>query len=200
MKKYIYIALFIIVLLSVICIQYRRINILKEDCDVYRQNTHALLSDIERYRVINSLHVASIEELYLTINEYKKYRQEDMRLIESLRVDGSRLQQVISTQMQTIYELRGTFRDSIVYRDHYVVDTIRCIDIADRWFDFSGCVDKNSQFTGRFENRDSLLYIEHIVPKRFWFIRWGVKERRQEIVSRNPHTRIVGAEFVVIRK
>jgi hypothetical protein len=51
-----------------------------------------------------------------------------------------------------------------------------------------------------FETRDSLLYVEYIVPRRFWFIKWGVKERRQEIVSRNPYTRIMGAEFVVIRK
>jgi hypothetical protein len=55
-------------------------------------------------------------------------------------------------------------------------------------------------WTGRFESRDSLLYVEHVVPKRFWFIRWGVKERRQEIVSRNPHVRIVGAEFVTVRR
>lgn len=28
------------------------------------------------------------------------------------------------------------------------------------------------------------------VPRRLWFIRWGTKELRQEIVSSNPHTRI----------
>jgi hypothetical protein len=64
----------------------------------------------------------------------------------------------------------------------------------------NGCIGADAKFAGRFESRDSLLYVEHVVPKRFWFIRWGVKERRQEIVSRNPHTKIIGAEFVTIRK
>jgi hypothetical protein len=63
-----------------------------------------------------------------------------------------------------------------------------------------GCIDAENRFEGMLESRDSLLYVEHIVPHRFWFIKWGVRDRRQEIVSRNPHTRIVGAEFVTVRR
>jgi hypothetical protein len=84
--------------------------------------------------------------------------------------------------------------------DGLYTDTLKCISIHEKWFDLTGCIDAKSKFAGRFESRDSLLYVEHVVPKRFWFIRWGVKERRQEIVSKNPHTRITGAEFVTIRK
>jgi hypothetical protein len=107
-------------------------------------------------------------------------------------------QQIITTQTETIYGLSGKVRDSIVYSGGYAADTLRCIDIADKWFDLSGCIDSRDNFTGMFESRDSLLYVEHIVPKQFWFIKWGVKERRQETVSRNPYNRILGAEFVVI--
>ena len=37
------------------------------------------------------------------------------------------------------------------------------------------------------------------MPRRFLFIRWGTKAVRQEILSRNPHTKIVYAEYVKIR-
>jgi hypothetical protein len=213
MKKYIYAGLLAVALLSALYIQQRRISALKDERNTYRENTYALLSDMEQYRTKDSLYVASIEELCLTVDEYKKYRQSDMKLIESLRVDRSRLQQIVTAQMETVYELRGTFRDSVPKNrftesfqkadtafDSIYMDTLKCIAIKEKWFDLSGCIDANDKFTGRFENRDSLLYVEHIIPKRFWFIKWGVKERRQEIVSKNPHTRIIGAEFVTVRK
>jgi len=129
-----------------------------------------------------------------------KYRSDEMRLIESLKIDKKRLKQITTAQTQTIYDLSANVHDSIVYRDNFIIDTLHCINIADKWFDLSGCINRESKFEGRFENRDSLLYVEHIIPKRFLFIKWGVKERRQEIVSRNPHTRITGAEFITIRK
>jgi hypothetical protein len=190
----------ILVLLAIISYQSERIKIIKEDRDAYRQSTYTMLSDIEQYQTTDSLHVASINELVLTANEYKKYRADDMKLIESLKVDKKRLQQITTAQIQSVYELSGSIRDSIVYLENYIVDTLRCVNITDIWFDLQGCIDADSKFAGRFENRDSLLYVEHIIPKQFWFIKWGVKERRQEIVSRNPHTQIIGAEFISIRK
>jgi hypothetical protein len=200
MKKYIYIGLIIATLVSVIGWQHERIRVISSDRDYYRQDTHALLGDIRRYQTNDSLNVVSIDQLELKVAELNRYRSEDMRLIESLQVDTKRLQQITTAQIQTIYELRGTIRDTIIYRDNHTTDTLRCIDIANQWFDLSGCIDPNFKFVGRFENRDSLLYVEHIIPKRFWFIKWGIRERRQELVSRNPHTVIVGAEFITIRK
>jgi len=50
------------------------------------------------------------------------------------------------------------------------------------------------------KNREKLKYVEHIISKRLWFIKWGTKERRQEILSLNPDTEITGAEYVTIRK
>ena len=50
--------------------------------------------------------------------------------------------------------------------------------------------------TCRIESVDTLRQIVHRVPRRFLFIRFGTKAVRQEIVSSNPHTRIVYAEYV----
>jgi hypothetical protein len=177
----------------------------KTEKEIYRGNTVALMSDLKHYQTRDSLNAVSVDHLLLTIDEYRKYQQEDMKLIADLKVDRNRLQQITTAQTQTIYELSGIVRDSVVSGNRFTedfqsIDTLKCISIHEKWFDLNGCIDANSKFAGRFESRDSLLYVEHVVPKRFWFIRWGVKERRQEIVSKNPHTRITGAEFVTIRK
>lgn len=130
------------------------------------------------------------------------FRAEDAKLISTLRADKKRLESIAKAQTETIYALRANVRDSIVYRDGES-DTMRCIDYHDNWLDFSGCFSKENQFDGTIRSRDDLLYVEHIIPKRFLGFLWKtkrVKERRQEIVSRNPHTEIIGAEFITIRK
>ena len=52
----------------------------------------------------------------------------------------------------------------------------------------------------RVESVDTLRQIVYRIPRRFLFIRWGTKALRQRIVSTNPHTRIVAAEYVRIEK
>lgn len=158
------------------------------------------MGKVEAYKANDSLNVVSIGRLELKLSEYKKYRADDLELISSLKVDKKRLEQITTAQTQTTYELKGSVRDSIVYVDNYIVDTLRCLDIANKWFDLHGCIKKKNEFSGTFENRDSLVYVEHVVPKKFLFIKWGVKERRQEILSKNPNTKIVNAEYISIRK
>nr|WP_297832814.1 Arm DNA-binding domain-containing protein [uncultured Rikenella sp.] len=114
----------------------------------------------------------------------------------------ARLVKLLREAEETIYALRSTARDSIVYIEGKP-STIRCVDYHDTWLDFSGCFSGENLFEGTIRSRDSLLYVEHVVPKRFLGFLWNtkrVKERRQEIVSRNPHTEIIGAEFITIRK
>jgi hypothetical protein len=200
MKKYIYIGSFIIVLIAAVAWQNERIRVISAERNAYRQNTYALLSDVAFYQTQDSLNAVSVNQLELKLSEINRFRSEDMKRIESLEVDKSRLQQIISAQTQTIYELSGTFHDSIIYVDHYIQDTVSCISINDYWFDLEGCIDNSSKFAGTLVSRDSILCVEHVVPKQFWFIRWGVKERRLEIVSANPYTKIVGAEFITVRK
>ena len=52
----------------------------------------------------------------------------------------------------------------------------------------------------RVASTDTLHQIVHRIPRRFLFIRWGTKALRQEIVSSNPHTRIVHTEYVKIER
>ena len=47
---------------------------------------------------------------------------------------------------------------------------------------------------------DTLHQIVHRVPRKFLFFRFGTKAIRQEIVSSNPHTKIVYSEYIELRR
>ena len=200
LKIYIILGIIIAFLAGATVFLTNRLKKEKAEKELYQKNTDVLMGKIETYNANDSLNVVSIGRLELKLSEYEKYRAEDLELISSLKVDKKRLEQITTAQTQTIYELQGSVRDSIVYMDNYIVDTLRCLDIANKWFDLHGCSNKKNQFSGTFENRDSLVYVEHVMPKKFLFIKWGVKERKQEILSKNPNTKIVNAEYISIRK
>ena len=202
MKKYIIFIGTILILLAGMASLWKYTERVKSDRDRLVKNQDILQKDIDRYVTADSLNAVSVRELSFTLEEYKKYRSEDLTTIKQLKNDVSRLQSVNKTQLQTIYSLQNIgIRDSIVYRDKLVPDTLRCVSYVDPYLTFSGCFDKK-EFNGHIESRDSLIITEHIVPKRFLGFLWkyGVKERRHEILSRNPHTEIVNAEWVTIRK
>ena len=202
MKKYIYISLIILSLLAVIGWQRASIRAISKDRNIYRKDVYTLMDDIKIYKTKDSLNVASVGQLELKLSELNRFRAEDMKLIETLQVDKKRLLQITTAQTQTIYELHGTFHEKIDYSDSLKikVDTLRCIAIENYWYDMTGCINKNFEFDGTFEDRQEVKYIEHIVPKKFLFIKWGCKERRQEIVLLNPHSKITKAEYITIRK
>lgn len=206
MKKYIIIAAIALAVAAVVTIwvQRSRINQLTGERDKYRTNTETLLQDVSRYKTKDSLNAARVGVLELELSEYKKYRESDAELIKSLQLKNRELQNVTSAQMETITKLNGNVRDSIVYLpEDTTTIVLKCVDISDPWFSLNGCATPDGKFTGTFINRDSILIVETIEYKRFLNFLWKtkkIKNRDFRIISRNPHTKILGFEVVSIRK
>lgn len=206
MKKYIIIAAIALAVAAVVTIwvQRSRINQLTGERDKYRTNTETLLQDVSRYKTKDSLNAARVGVLELELSEYKKYRESDAELIKSLQLKNRELQNVTSAQMETITKLSGNVRDSIVYLpEDTTTIVLKCVDIYDPWFSLNGCATPDGKFTGTFINRDSILIVETIEYKRFLNFLWKtkkIKNRDFRIISRNPHTKILGFEVVTIRK
>ena len=78
-------------------------------------------------------------------------------------------------------------------------DTVRSFRWRDPWVTVEGRI-RGDSVACRVESVDTLRQVVHRVPRRFLFIRFGTKAVRQEIVSSNPHTRIVYAEYVRFAK
>lgn len=204
MKKYLIIGAVLIALLAAIGWQQSRIKKLTADRDKYRSNTETLLQDVKTYQTKDSLNAAKVGNLTLKVSEYEKYRADDLALIKTLQTKNRDLQRVTTAQLETINELRGTVRDSIVYLPGDTVTTVlRCVDIVQPWFELQGCATPAGEFTGTHINRDSLLIAETVQYKRFWGFLWKtnkVKNREIDVVSKNPATTILGVEFVTIEK
>ena len=78
-------------------------------------------------------------------------------------------------------------------------DTLRHFRWQDPWVRVEGIIRRDS-VQCRICSVDTLRQVVHRIPHRFLFIRWGTKALRQEIVSTNPHTRIVHAEYLRLER
>lgn len=201
MKKYLILAAVAIVAALAVIWADRKIEQLTAERDRYAGNTAALLSDIERYRVRDSLNAARVQSLELTVKEYERFRADDAALIKQLKQRNRDLVAVNKTQSQTIIDLRAVPRDTVVVRDSVRVPAV-AVHCGDAWFDFDGLLTEK-EFTGTLANRDSLVIAESVKYKRFLGFLWKtrkVEDRQLDVVSKNPHTEIMGIEHVVIEK
>lgn len=201
MKKYLLLAAVAIVAALAVIWADLKINRLTAERDRYAGNTAALLSDMERYRVRDSLNAARVQSLELTVKEYERFRADDAALIKQLKQRNRDLAAVNKTQSQTIIDLRAIPRDTVIVRDSVKVPAV-AVHCGDAWFDFDGLLSEN-EFTGKLEHRDSLLLVESVKYRRFLGFLWKTKkieDRQLDCVSKSPHNSILGLEYIVIEK
>lgn len=183
-------------------VQMGRIDELKKERERYQKNTENLLSDVELYRTKDSLSAARVESLELTMKEYERFRAEDAVLIKSLQKKNRDLASVNKTQSETIIALSSVPKDTVITTKDSIITPAVKVHCGDAWYDFDGLLIKGL-FTGTLRNRDSLVVAETVKYKRFLGFLWKtkqVKDRRVDVISKNPHTEILGVEHVTISK
>lgn len=201
MKKYFILASVVIAAAIAVIWVDKKIDRLTAERDRYKGNTETLLSDVEHYRVRDSLNAARVQSLELTVNEYERFRADDAALIKELKQRNRDLAAVNKTQSQTIIDLRAVPRDTVVVRDSVKVPAV-AVHCGDAWFDFTGVLTRD-EFTGTLANRDSLVIAESVKYKRFLGFLWKtrkIEDRQLDVVSKNPHTTIIGIEHIIIEK
>lgn len=164
-----------------------------------------VMAESQAYKVSDSLNAAKVSELQFTLKEYKKYRAQDLQLIEQLKVKKSDLQKVIDLQTETINSLSAKLNDSIrIDTVTNIADTLKCFDYKSKWTDVSGCIDlKCNSINLQIKNRESLKIVETVVYKRFLGFLWKtnkVKGRQVDVVSENPNTTIANLDYVSIKR
>lgn len=195
------IAALFVAILGFAIIQTSRVRSLKDERNRYRNNTETLLTDVQMYKVRDSLSAAKVQSLELTIREFERFRAEDAAMIKSLRIRNRDLAAANKTQSQTIIELSAAPRDTVIIRDSASVPAV-AVHCGDAWYDFSGIL-ADGEFSGKLTNRDSLLIAETVKYRRFLGFLWKtrkIQDRQTDVVSKNPHTQIVGVEYIVIER
>lgn len=199
MKKY----LIITVIALIACCVYLFLMIvnLQRDRDKYQSNQDILLSDVEFYRVNDSLNVAQAGVLKMNIDEMKRYRADDAKLIKELKGKAKDLEQLTNIQASTISNFKGAVKDSIIIKDSIMV-TLKCINVHNTWYDINGCINGDS-IDGSMQNREKLKIIQRVRYKRFLGFLWKtnkIKDRRIDVISLNPNTHIENVESFMIEE
>lgn len=159
-------------------------------------NQRSLFEDVMFYKTKDSLSASSVERLQLTNREFEKYCSDLKQTVDNLNIKIRRLQSVSETGTETRYEVKTMLKDSIVMRDSLV--TLKCIELHTPYLDLSGCIEGDS-FSGSILSRDTLVHVVHRVPHKFWFIKWGCKAVRLEVVSKNPYSRITYNKYMELK-
>ena len=160
-------------------------------------NQEVLLSDVDHYKTESGKNAASVQKLELTKSELEKYNVDLKETISDLNLKINRIQAAATTATQSNYKIKTVVKDSIVYRD--VPVKLQRIDFRDPYIDLTGTIDSGT-FSGDITTRDTLVQIIHRVPKKFLFIKYGTKAIRQEVVSKNPYSKIVYTEYIELKK
>lgn len=166
-------------------------------------NQAVLLDSMQTYKVADSLNVAKINVLELSLSDYKKYREEDAALIKKLKADKPSAATSINTTTTT--DIKALIRDSIIYKDRVVpIDTVKQINYDSKWTSVHGYL-ANDTINLNIVNREELLIAESFVKKRFIGIKlpiwlFGYKTKSVDVVSKNPNTEIKNLEYIQIYK
>ena len=175
---------------------------LKSENEILQTNVGTLLTGAEQYKVKDSLQVATIANLELSISEYRRYKAEDKKLLESLKIDNNRLKGIIKTQTESFYEQTTLLRDSVkmlLSPDSVEVPVnIKTARFADQWHSLNITIQGDS-LNYKLRTKESLLITNHVVPKRFLFFKYGCREVRTEVVSKNPYVGDIQVESITIR-
>lgn len=182
-------------ILTVLVLSYW-LNSVREEKKRLADNQEALLSDVDYYKTESGKNAASVLKLELSKSELENHCQDLTKTIDDLNIKIGRIQSVSTTVTKTEVEIQTVVRDSIVYRDLPV--NLKVVKWRDPWVTLNGVLDGET-FSAKIESVDTLSQVVHRIPKKFLFIKWGTKAIRQEVVSSNPHSKIVYTEYIELK-
>lgn len=187
------------ILVVAIILLWRYCESLKDDKASAERTNATLMTEIEHYKVADSLNVTRCTALELEIDEFREYRKKDYDIISDLKAKRRELERIANMQTLTIDNLKAQARDTIIIRDSVPVP-VKTIDFSGKWCDFHGEIE-DGQFTGQVTHRDSLIVVESVKMTKCIVKKWRkIKELSIEVVSKNPNTIISNIEYVVIEK
>lgn len=191
--------LYLTIALSIITVVlYVQLDKTKIEKKRLSNNQEALLSDVEHYKTENGRNVASVQKLELTKKELVKHNAELVNTVSDLNIKINRLESASTTAFESEYKIKTVIRDSIVYRDLAPI-RVSAINYKSPYIDLSGIIERG-KFDGAITTRDTLVQVVHRVPKKFLFIKYGTKGIRQEVLNKNPHSKITYSEYLEFKK
>lgn len=163
-----------------------------------RNANESLTSETIHYKTLMDESAASVLALELKLQEYKEMYARDVERIKSLKIRPRRVESVAKASTES--EVAVTTPLIIpTHKQGDLADSLPKFRWNDRWTNIEGMI-RDGELVCSIKSVDTIYQVIHRVPHRFLFIRYGTKAIRQEIISTNPHTQIVYAEYVELPK
>lgn len=191
----------ILVAVGLLLMQQHTIHKLQGQNDSLSQSKSALLDSVHHYKSSEGLNAAEMAAVRLSVDELRKYREQDLKLIETLKTKGRDIEHYVTVNTHTRDTIYTSLHDSIVVRDTVRVD-VRAINVDKRWYSLHGYIDGDT-LTGTLTTRSELKIVETVKYKRFLGFLWKtnkVKDRKVDVVSLNPNETIEHVDFTIVEK
>lgn len=192
------IAVILILLGVTVWIQQKRIKSIKQERDRYEQNSDALLSEINRWRVDSTTMATDVKALRLTVDEFQRYRAEDLAKIKQMGVKIKNLEAAAKHNIEVSAPVVAPIRDSIIIRDT-VPFYIKTVEMETPYISLKGTIE-NDSLIGTVKLPVTLhqaVWIEYKRKCLFWK---KIKAVHQTITSDNPYVEITYSEYIMISK
>lgn len=187
---------------------------LRKDYNRVKQNQSLLLHNgtVAISETITGKSKASAQALNLTASEFRNSGDTLLHIARQAGIKPKRISEAATASTVMTAEIVAPIRPSSprpLVRSSPDTDTTHSITTQqpppttlswqDSWLSLDGNI-TDSVFRGTITSTDTLDIMVHRVPKRFLFFRYGCKEVRMDIISRNPHTKLIYAKYYQLIK
>lgn len=172
------------------------------EVDRLQNNQESLITSVTLYRSRWEASAASVQTLWLELDEFRRARARDAEQIKALGIKLRRVESSAKTATATSLDITTPLRDTTIIREQFgelVRDSVQLFCWSDAWVSVEGEI-CGREVSCHIESVDTLHQVVHRVPRRFLGIPYGTKAIRQEITSSNPHTTVVYSEYIDLRR
>lgn len=186
----------VLVLCLVVYLQHRRTVRLTVERDRYQQNSAALLSEVRRYRVDSTTVAVDVHALRLTVDEFERFRAEDVAKIKAMGIKIRNLQAAAKHEVEVNVPIDATVRDTVIIRDTTPV-LVHVVRMDTPHLKIDGVID-SGRLKGDIHIPVTLRQAVWIEYKRRWLFWKKVKAVHQTISSDNPYVKIGYSEYILL--
>ena len=202
-------AVLMVVFAGLALVAFHAYSDMKADRDRLKENQSLLLHNgkVDIKQTNTGLSQASVPALTLRSSEFRQSGDTLLQVAKSAGIKTSRISEAATASTATRVDfntrvfrtaVHDTVRDTIA-GSLPTLSPSKQLSWNDSWVSLSGTI-TDSMFHGSITVVDTLDIIVHRVPKRFLFFRFGCKQVRMDIISRNPHTRLTYARYYQLVK
>lgn len=173
---------------------FSQLSRMKEENKRLQSNVSALRKGMSEYIVKDSMSAFSIEQLRVRNDDLNEYSQTLASAVEDMRIKLKNVESAAQTQTQTHIAVDVPLRDTIYLHDT-IIERAKTFKWHDAWCTIDGIIAKDS-VSCAVASVDTIIQVVHRVPKKWLFFTCGTKAIRQDIMSTNPHTKVVFTEYI----